>query len=240
VLSAVKKTKDVFMKKILIIEDDLAIQKAMKITLEQNHYSVKVDSDGQTGYQKALNENLDLILLDLMLPHKNGEDICRDLRDKGVNTPIIVITASKDEIDEITLLKLGANDFLTKPVSIHRLLARVENQMRIHTISEKQIDTFHFGDVDLDFTRQEATKNKQPISLTSKEFKILKLLIQHEEEVVSRTDLLLKVWEYEVDNLPTTRTVDNYILNIRRKIEDDPANPRHLITYYKSGYKFVK
>jgi len=228
------------MKKILIIEDDLAIQKAMKITLEQNHYSVKAESDGQKGYDKALNENLDLILLDLMLPHKNGEDICRDLRVKGVNTPIIVITASKDEIDEITLLKIGANDFLTKPVSIHRLLARVENQMRIHVISEKELDTFHFGDIELDFTRQEATKKQQPIALTSKEFKILKLLIQHEEEVVSRTDLLLKVWEYDVDNLPTTRTVDNYILNLRRKIENDPANPRHLITYYKSGYKFVK
>ncbi len=228
------------MHQILIIEDDLAIQKAMKITLEQNHYRVKTESDGQKGFDRAVNENLDLILLDLFLPSKNGEEICRELRQKGINTPIIVITASKEEIDEITLFKLGANDFLTKPVSIHRLLARVENQLRLQVKSEGQLDSYHFGDIDLDFKKQEALKGAQTLDLTAKEFNILKLLIQHEGEVISRTDLLLKVWEYDVDNLPTTRTVDNYILNLRRKIEDDPGNPRHLLTYYKSGYKFVK
>jgi DNA-binding response OmpR family regulator len=228
------------MKRILIIEDDLALQVAIKTALEENHYSVKAESDGYKGFEKAQQENIDLIILDLMLPSMKGEDICYELRMKGINTPILVLTASRDEIDEITLLKFGANDFLSKPVSIRRLLARVENQMRIQTISEKDLAVYQFGDVVIDFKKQEALKKDKPLTLTSKQYKILKMLIQHEGEVISRPDLLMKVWQYNVDNLPTTRTVDNYILKLRQEIEDDPTDPKHILTYYKSGYKFVK
>jgi DNA-binding response OmpR family regulator len=201
---------------------------------------VKTESDGLKGFEKAQQENLDLIILDLMLPGMKGEDICYELRMKGISTPILVLTASRDEIDEITLLKFGANDFISKPVSMRRLLARVENQMRIQTLSEKELDVYQFGNVHLDFKKHEAYKNDKPLTLTSTHYNILKMLIQHEGEVVSRTDLLMKVWKYNVDNLPTTRTVDNYILKLRQEIEDDPAHPQHILTYYKAGYKFVQ
>jgi DNA-binding response OmpR family regulator len=228
------------MKRILIIEDDPAILKAIKIALEQAHHDVYTESDGEKGYIKAQQENIDLILLDLMLPNKNGEDICRDLRAKGITTPIIVITARKEEIDEVTLLKLGADDYLTKPVSIHKLLARVEKELRRLHKTELEIETYSFGFIDLDFKKQEAARQKKPIKLSAKEFEIIRLLIQREGEVVSRDELLDKVWGYDEEYLPTTRTVDNYILNLRKKIEDDPTHPKHLLTMHKSGYKFVK
>jgi len=226
------------MKKILVIEDDLAFIKGIKIILEEENHRVMTETDGEKGYKRALNETFDLILLDLMLPTMNGERVCRKLRSNGIKTPIVVLTAKDSEIDEITLLKMGANDYLKKTISSDLLRARIEKTFITSDIQQPQIETYNFADISLDFKRMEATKNEQKISLMTREFAILKYLIEHAGEVVSRDDLLSKVWEE--DACPTPRTVDNYILSIRKKIESDRENPKHILTIPRAGYKFDK
>jgi DNA-binding response OmpR family regulator len=226
------------MEQILIIEDDLAILKGLQASLEAEHYKVLSSTDGGEGYRLAQQENIDLIVLDLMLPIKNGEDICRDLRKNGITTPILMLTSKSDEMDKILGLEIGADDYVTKPFSIRELKARIKALLRRRSMVKEEVDTFSFGNIYLDFKKQEATKKNKPIKLTAKEFEIMQLLIKHEGEVVSRDILLNQIWGYDI--FPTTRTVDNYILNLRKKIEDDPANPKHLLTYHKSGYKFLK
>ena len=226
------------MKKILIIEDDPAILKGLKAGLEEEHYRILSDSDGERGYQLAMHENIDLIILDLMLPNKNGEDICKDLRREGIQTPIIMLTSKSDELNKVLGLELGADDYVTKPFSIRELKARIKAHLRRGSTQKKEIDVFSFEDVHLDFKKQEARKGDIALKLSAKEFDIMKLLIQYEGEVVSRDLMLNEIWGYEV--FPTTRTVDNYILNLRKKFENDSANPKHLLTMHKSGYKFIK
>ncbi len=228
------------MKRILIIEDDLAILKGLQTALESKNYRVRCESNGEKGFQHAMQSDFDLILLDLMLPDKDGEEICRDLRDKGIRIPIIVLTARTDEIDEITLLKIGADNYLKKPVSMHKLLAYVEAALRRgdSIAGLPEIEVFMSEDLYIDFKRQEAYKNNKPIELSTREFDTIKYLIQRSGEVVSRDDILDNVWED--DAYPTPRTVDNCILKIRKAIEDDPADPRYILTYYRSGYKFIK
>jgi DNA-binding response OmpR family regulator len=226
------------MKRILIIEDDPAILKGLQAGLAEEHYRILTESDGEKGYQLAQRENIDLIILDLMLPSKNGEDICKDLRQKGIQTPILMLTSKSDELNKVLGLELGADDYVTKPFSIRELKARIKAHLRRGSTTKKEIDVFSFADIHLDFKKQEASKKKTSLKLSAKEFEIMKLLIQYEGEVVTRDLLLSEIWGYEV--FPTTRTVDNYILNLRKKIEDDPNNPKHLLTMHKSGYKFVK
>ena len=226
------------MNKILIIEDDIAHLKGIQSILEEDHYRIITETDGEKGYQRALQEKVDLILLDLMLPSKHGEEICQELRLKGNNTPIVILTAKDDEIDEITLLKIGADDFLTKPVTAAKLRARIQSVLRRIKNLASEIETFSFGEVHLDFRRQEVNKGEKKIVLSTREFAVLKYLIQHAEEVVTRDDLLDNVWEPDV--CPTPRTVDNYILNLRKKLETDRDKPKHILTVPRAGYKFVK
>jgi DNA-binding response OmpR family regulator len=173
-----------------------------------------------------------------MLPKKNGQDVCKQLRAEGVNTPILMLTSKSDEMDKVLGLELGADDYMTKPFSIRELHARIKALLRRHGEGKKDIDTIAFGNVDIDFKKQEANRKKQPLKLSAKEFEILKYFILHEGEVITRDMLLDEVWGYET--FPTTRTVDNYILTIRKKIEDDPSEPKHLLTVHTAGYKFVK
>jgi DNA-binding response OmpR family regulator len=226
------------MHKILIVEDDPSILKGLIISLQQEHYEVDSSSNGIKGFEKAKKNNYDLIILDLMLPGKNGQDICRDLRTAKVNTPILMLTSKHEESDKVLGLELGADDYVTKPFSIRELQARIKALLRRAVSPVNDIDTLEFGDIFIDFKKQEALKNNKKIKMSSKEFEILKFLFQHEAEVISRSDLLDEIWGYDV--FPTTRTVDNYILNLRKKIEDDPSQPKHLITVYTSGYKFKK
>jgi DNA-binding response OmpR family regulator len=226
------------MKRILIIEDDPAILKGLEVSLKEEHYEVLTAADGEKGYQTGKRANVDLIILDIMLPNKNGQEICRDLRKDGVNTPILMLTSKKGETDKVLGLELGADDYVTKPFSVRELHARIKALLRRKVEIKKDIDDFAFGNVQLDFKKQEASKNKKHLELSSREFNILKHLIQHEGEVVTRDMLLDDVWGYEV--FPTTRTVDNYMLSIRKKIEENPAKPKHLITVHTTGYKFVK
>jgi len=226
------------MKKILIIEDDPTISKGLQISLHAEHYSILSASSGEKGFQQAQQENIDLIILDLMLPGKNGEEICRELRQKGIKTPILILTSRSEEIDKVLLLEMGADDYMTKPFGIRELQARVKALLRRSTDIRSQIETYSFADISLDFKKQEASRMKKPLQLSTKEFEILHFFIQHEGEVISRDTLLDEVWGYEV--FPTTRTVDNYILTLRKKIEDNPTDPKHLLTLHKAGYKFVK
>jgi DNA-binding response OmpR family regulator len=226
------------MKTVLVIDDDAAIARGVQEVLAAENLKVLVANTGQKGYNLAKQENVDLIILDLKLPDKSGEDICRDLRKEGVDTPILMLTSKKKEVDQVVGFEIGADDYVTKPFSTSVLVARVRALLRRKGEVVKKIEEYAFGDVYLDFHRQEATKAKKPVKLSSREFDVMQYLIQHEGEVVTREMLLNEVWGYE--QFPTTRTVDNYILSLRRKLEDSPSDPRHLLTIHTSGYKFVK
>jgi DNA-binding response OmpR family regulator len=225
------------MTNILIIEDDTAIATGLKTVMESEDYNVTTCNDGITGYETALKTKFDFMILDINLPGKNGIDICRDLRDKDINLPILMLTSRKEEIDKVVGLEVGADDYLTKPFSVKELIARVKAILRRVEGSFKKFEEYHFGNIYVNFVKQEANKNGKEIRLTTMEYKILHYFICHKEEVITREKLLDEVWGY--DAFPTTRTVDNYILALRKKIEDNPSSPDHLKTVYTSGYKFV-
>jgi DNA-binding response OmpR family regulator len=226
------------MKRILIIEDDPSILVGLETTLKDEKYEVLTAMEGDKGYTLGKKENIDLIILDIMLPKKNGMDICRDLRNDGVTVPILMLTSKKEEVDEVMGFEVGANDYVTKPFSPQRLLARIRNLLRPGNVRDREMDKYSFRDVLLDFKKMEGQKNGVSLEFSAKEFEILKYFIVHEGEVVSRDTLLDDVWGYE--SFPTTRTVDNYILSLRKKIEDDPSHPKHLLTIHTVGYKFTR
>ncbi|NNG25965.1 MAG: response regulator transcription factor, partial [Ignavibacteriaceae bacterium] len=223
------------MKKILVIEDDPAILTGLEALLEEEHYEVSSSSDGLEGYEKARIEKFDLIILDLQLPGKNGMDVCKDLRKAGVNTPILMLTVKKEELDKVLGLELGADDYVTKPFSPRELLARIKALLRRNSAVRSEIEECSFGNIYINFKNQEAIKNKEPFELSNMEFKVIKYFVQYEGEVIERSKLLDDVWGY--DNFPSTRTVDNFILALRKKIEEDPSDPKHILTVHKAGYK---
>jgi DNA-binding response OmpR family regulator len=226
-------------KKILIIEDDLAILRGLKDNLEFESYEVLTAGDGEQGYGLLKEEKPDLVILDLMLPKMSGTDVCRKVRGEGLTTPILMLTARGEEKDRVAGLDLGADDYVTKPFSVPELLARIWALIRrVDLARTGDLPTeLHIDDVAVDFKRYEARKGGRPIEMSRKEYGILRLLAARRGEVVRREELLDEVWGY--DQYPTTRTVDNHIALLRGKIEDDPANPRRLITVYGVGYKLV-
>lgn len=226
------------MKKILVIEDDPAILKGLEESLRAESYNVITSADGEDGFKKAKKEKIDLILLDIMLPNKNGIDICRDLRRDKIETPILMLTSKKEEMDKVLGLEIGADDYVTKPFSIRELQARIKALLRRSTDVVSEIEEISFGKVHVDFKKHEALKNKKKVGMTVMEFKILKYFAQREGTVVTREMLLDEVWGFE--NFPTTRTVDNFILSLRKHIEEKPSAPKHLITVHKAGYKFMR
>jgi len=226
------------MKKILIIEDDPATVAGLSDTLTDEHFEVSTVMSGNMGYEKAKEGGYDLIILDLMLPDKSGVDICKDLRNEGINTPILMLTGKKEEIDKIIGLEMGADDYVTKPFSIRELVARVKALLRRPTDIHPDLEEYSFSDVEINFKKQEAKKGNKPIELSVMEFKVIKYFVQREGEVIDRNKLLDEVWGYQ--NYPSTRTVDNFILNLRKKIENDHSDPKHLLTVHGAGYKFVK
>lgn len=228
------------MSKILIIEDDASIQMGIKTFLESEGLEVFTAGDGEEGVNSALENRPDLITLDLMLPKMNGYDVCKELRSKGIKTPIIMLTAKTDELDKILGLEIGADDYMTKPFSIRELHARIRAQLRrleMTTVSDTG-DSYEFSDIAIVWKKREVKKSGEIIDMSVKEFQVLKYLVEHAEEVVTREMLLDDVWGY--DSFPTTRTVDNYILNLRKKIEDDASKPKHITTVHTLGYKFLK
>jgi DNA-binding response OmpR family regulator len=226
------------MKTVLVIEDDAAIAHGLEEALTGEHYKVLTALTGEKGLSLAKGNAVDMITLDLKLPDRSGADICRELRAAGIVAPILVLSSKKEEMDKVLLLEIGADDYVTKPFSVRELMARVKALLRRHTELKKDVEEYSFGTVYVDFRKQEATKGKKALSLSAKELEILKYLIIHEGEVVTRERLLNDVWGYET--FPTTRTVDNYILALRKKLEDAPSKPKHVLTIHTAGYKFMK
>ena len=224
------------MKRILIVEDDPAMSVALRDGFEFEKYTVEMAADGDEGLRLASRAMHDLMILDVMLPRKSGLDICTELRRSGSTTPIIMLTARGQEIDKIVGLKVGADDYVTKPFSFMELLARVEAILR--RTSRTSDDEFSFGDVYLDFRTYQAKKGGAPLDLTPREFSILRYFIDHADQVVSRDALLNHVWGY--DSSAFTRTVDTHMARLRQKVESTPSEPRHLLTVHRAGYKFVR
>jgi DNA-binding response OmpR family regulator len=225
------------MTRVLIVEDDPSILRGLRDNLLVESYEVLTASDGETGYRLIREQRPDLVILDLMLPRMSGYEVCRKLRGDGNTTPILMLTARGEETDRVLGLDLGADDYVTKPFSVRELLARVRAIVRrAHPPTPLPVE-LRFDDVVVDFRCYEARKGDQRIEMTRKEFGLLQYLAARSGEVVRRDELLEEVWDYR--NYPTTRTVDNHVLALRAKLEETPAEPRHLITVHGVGYKFV-
>ncbi len=225
------------MRKVLIVEDDQAMAVALSDGFTYEGFKVEVARDGSTGLRMATGRDVDLIILDVMLPRMSGLDICRQLRSDGNGTPIIMLTARGQEIDKVLGLKTGADDYVTKPFSFLELMARVEAVLRRASKPDAAVELLRFGDVELCFKNFEARKAGRSIELSPREFKIIRYFAERRGEVVSRDQLLDAVWGY--DSLPLTRTVDMHIAKLRQKIEDVPSDPRYIITVHRVGYKFT-
>ena len=221
------------MPKILLIEDDRNILTGLIDNLSMEGYQIETASDGNLGLQLAEKEGIDLIILDVMLPGMGGFDVCRRLKEKGNKTPIIILSARGQESDKVLGLELGADDYVSKPFSPNELMMRVKAVLRRTARAEPE--GIKFGQIAIDFTRYEVTKNGKGIKLTANEFTILKLLVQHQGEPVSRHKILAGIWGEDV----SSRTIDSHIWSLREKLEDDPSNPKHIVTVQRIGYKFI-
>ena len=227
------------MKKILVIEDEPQMRLGLRDNLELEGYEVETAIDGDEGLLKAASFAPDLVILDVMLPKKNGFDVCRDLRARSITTPIVMLTARSAETDKVLGLELGADDYVTKPFSITELLARVRAVLRRTGTGAPQptADVIRIGDIEIDFKLHQARRGKVRIEFTAREFDLLRYFVQHTGQVVTREQILNEVWGYE--EFPTTRTIDNFVAKLRQKIEHAPHAPEHILTIHGSGYKFV-
>jgi len=223
--------------RILLIEDEPGLVLTLSDLLAAEGYTVESATDGLAGLAKATSESFDGIILDVMLPGKNGFDVCREIRQRGSDVAILMLTAKTQVIDRVVGLKLGADDYLTKPFDPSELLARVEALLRrVHKDNLTPALRFRFGAVQVDFEKAEILKNGEPVSLAGKELHLLRYLIDHRGKVLSRDELLREVWEYQPD--VSTRTVDVHVAWLRQKLESNPQFPKHILTVRGSGYRF--
>ena len=221
---------------ILIIEDDPRMQKVLRRIFTEERYAAVVAGDGQTGLELFRSERPLAVILDLILPHISGRELCQTFKSQASEIPIVVLSAITEVADKVLLLELGADDYVTKPFSPRELTARV--QAAIRRQRKSAVPTIcRFADCEVDFEKMTVRRNGRPIILTAHEFKLLKFFTENPERVLTREALLNEVWGY--NSYPTTRTVDNQILKLRQKLEPDPARPKHLLTIYGAGYKFV-
>lgn len=226
------------MVKILIVEDEPQMRLGLKDNFEFEGYQVDFAEDGEKGLAAVEESSYDLIILDVMLPKISGFDLLKKIRNQGNNTPVIMLTAKGEEIDRVLGLELGADDYVTKPFSLRELLARVKAILRRNrVVGEKGLQEYTIGNLNVNFATYEASCGGNPVPMTHKEFEILKYFIDHSEQTISRDDLLHDVWGYEADI--TSRTVDNFILKLRQKIELNPSHPRFILTVHGVGYKFI-
>jgi two-component system, OmpR family, alkaline phosphatase synthesis response regulator PhoP len=225
------------MERILVVEDDRAVQKALRRLFEGESFAVEISSDGKSALEAFRQFTPAAVVLDLRLPVMSGRDVCQEIKKQAPAVPIIVLSAASDVSDKVLLLELGADDYVTKPFSPRELLARVRAALRRNTRSATG-EVTAFAGISVDFTKMEVVREGETIGLTAQEFKTLKFLLQNAERVITRDELLNEVWGYQ--NYPSTRTVDNHILKLRQKLEKDPANPAHFRTVHGVGYKFVR
>jgi two-component system alkaline phosphatase synthesis response regulator PhoP len=225
-------------RRILLVEDEPSLVLTLTDRLVSEGYRVDTAGDGEEALAKAMEGVFDLIVLDVMLPRKNGFDVCRDLRQKGLDTPILMLTARAQVVDRVVGLKLGADDYLTKPFEMIELLARVEALLRRgRSPAAVPAESYAFGDVQVDFRRAEVRRNGQLLSLSALELRLLRHFIENRGLVLSRDELLDRVWGY--DATAVTRTVDVHVASLRQKIEPNPSRPQHVVTVHRLGYKFV-
>jgi len=225
--------------KILIVEDDRNIRKGLIDNFQMEGYDVMYAEDGQQGLELAESEKPNLIILDITLPKLNGFEVCKELKARGILTPIIILSSRSDEVDKILGLEMGADDYVTKPFSPRELMVRVKAVLRrvTGTGQDQTPETYTFGEITVDFKKYQVKRGQAPffIKLTAAEFTILKILITNAGQPVSRHTILGEIWSEDV----TTRTVDTHIWKLREKLEEDPSHPRHIITVHRIGYKFV-
>ena len=223
--------------RILIVEDEPAMVAGLRDNFEFEGYEVISAADGVEGLERALADNPDLIVLDVMMPRMSGLDLCKQLKARRPSLPIIMLTARGQEIDKVVGLELGADDYVTKPFSIRELMARVKAVLRRMSPQASEPEIYRFSDVEVNVRRNEVLRGGSPIELSAKEFALLAYFISHPAETLSRDRLLDAVWGYE--NYPNTRTVDTHIVHLRQKLEPNPEEPRFILTIHGSGYKFV-
>jgi two-component system alkaline phosphatase synthesis response regulator PhoP len=224
-------------RKILLIEDEQGLIFTLQDRLVSEGYALESASDGQLGFELALKCTYDLIILDLMLPHKGGLDICRDLRTQGIKIPVIMLTAKSQLFDKVVGLKIGADDYLTKPFEMEELLARIEALLRrTRTDAMRSGDIYEFGNIKVDLKNAEVFKKQKILELSAKEYQLLKYMLEHNNEVLSRDQLLDAVWDYGTDI--ESRTVDVHIAWLRQKLEENPNRPLYIQTIRGLGYKF--
>jgi two-component system alkaline phosphatase synthesis response regulator PhoP len=232
------KQGEVAARRVLIIEDEPGLVLTLTDRLKAEGYTVADAGDGRAGLERATRERWDVILLDVMLPGASGFDVCRDLRQRGVTTPIIMLTARGQVVDKVLGLKLGADDYLTKPFDMLELTARIEVQLRRATAGAAGGGTqYQFGDIVVDFRKAEVRRNGDLLELSAREFLLLKYFIEHREATLTRDELLNEVWGYH--SMPSTRTVDVHVAWLRQKIEPNSRHPQYLLTMHGMGYKFV-
>src|SRR6187399_1542471 len=225
-------------KRVLLVEDEPGLVLTLTDRLRSEGYVVTSATDGPSGLAVAIRDTFDVILLDVMLPGMSGFDVCRDVRQRGVTTPIIMLTARGQTVDKVLGLKIGADDYLTKPFDMLELLARIEVQVRrVSAVTGKSAAEYQFGDITVNFRKAEVTKSGVALDLSAREFLLLKYFIEHREATLSRDELLNEVWGY--NQMPSTRTVDVHVAWLRAKIEPNSKHPQYVLTVHGLGYKFV-
>jgi two-component system alkaline phosphatase synthesis response regulator PhoP len=225
-------------KRILLVEDEQGLVLTLSDFLRSEGYSVEAANDGEAGFRCAVEEAFDLVILDVMLPRKNGFDVLRDLRQRGLQIPAIMLTARGQIVDRILGLKLGADDYLTKPFDMGELLARIEAILRRAPVaSASGPDVYVFDSVRVDFRRAEVRRANQVVELAAREYHLLRYFIEHREATLTRDELLNEVWGY--DAMPVTRTVDVHVGLLRQKLEPNPRHPQYFLTVHGLGYKFI-
>jgi len=225
---------------ILLVEDEPGLQLTLSDRLRREGYTVETAGDGAAGLEQAASGRFDLVLLDVMLPKKNGFDVLRDLRQRGVETPVVMLTARGQVVDTVVGLKLGADDYLAKPFEMMELLARIEARLRRRAApapTSTPNEGYQFGDVRIDYRSAEVFRGTEAIDLSAREYQLLRYLIEHRGEIISRDQLLNEVWGYNA--MPSTRTVDVHVAWLRQKIEPNPRHPQFLLTVHGLGYRFV-
>jgi two-component system, OmpR family, alkaline phosphatase synthesis response regulator PhoP len=224
--------------RILLVEDDPGLRLTLTHRLASEGYRVETASDGEEGLARAVGDAFDLVILDVMLPRKNGFDVCRDVRRRSVATPVLMLSARGQVADRVVGLKLGADDYLAKPFEMAELLARVEARLRRPSAGpDTSRPVFRFGPIEVDLRKAEMKREGRPVDLSAKEFQLLRYFITHQGATLSRNELLDEVWGY--DAMPTTRTVDVHVAWLRRKVETNPRHPQYILTLHGLGYKFV-
>jgi two-component system alkaline phosphatase synthesis response regulator PhoP len=224
-------------KRLLLIEDEPGLVVTLRDRLTREGYAVETSVDGESGLERASREAFDLVLLDVMLPRMNGFDVLRELRKRGTETPVIMLTAKGQVVDKVVGLKLGADDYVTKPFEMVELLARIEVKLRRAPATAHPSEGYQFDDVRIEFRRAEVTKGGAPLELSAREFQLLKYFIEHRGATLTREELLNEVWGY--NSMPSTRTVDVHVAWLRQKIEPNPRHPQYILTIHGMGYKFA-